>query len=268
MSGSAWVRGVGVHSGLAVGARLQRVDADAAIAFRRRDVRIEAHARNVVATPSCTVLGVGEARIAVVEHLLAALRFAGFWRGVEIEVDGDELPILDGSAAPWLDAIGALGTPPAAPAPLAPRRSLEIERAGGRATVEPGDAALDVTIDFAHPAIGRQTWSADPNDLRRLTAELADARTFGFLDQVEALRAAGRARGASLENAIVFGDAAPLRPLRHDDEPVRHKALDALGDLALVQAPVRAAIRIERGSHELHVALAHALLAASDSDVA
>ncbi|HZW28996.1 MAG TPA: UDP-3-O-acyl-N-acetylglucosamine deacetylase, partial [Trueperaceae bacterium] len=122
-----------------------------------------------------------------------------------------------------------------------------------------GEERLDVSIDFAHHAIGRQRWVGGPDDYHQLAA----ARTFGLLREAEALRARGLVRGASLEHAIVFADDGPLRPLRFPDEPVRHKALDAIGDLALLGRPLRAHVTLQRGSHSLHHALMSRLLSSS-----
>lgn len=258
------VRGVGVHSGAPCEVTLRR--ATGVVRFRRGRETVEAHLRSVVATPRCTVLGHRGARVAMVEHLLAALALRGFWRDVLVESSAEELPILDGSAAPWLAAVEALGAPPPAPAALRPAAPLRSAAAGGEVRLAPCAAAqspqLCVEIDYPHPAVGRQRWCGDPADPRRAD-ELLDARTFGFAHELEALRAAGLGRGATLENAIVFGDDGPLRPLRHPDEPVRHKALDAIGDLFLLGRPLAARVRVVRGSHALHVAFMKELCSSS-----
>ena len=202
-------------------------------------------------TRRSTSLGAGAVVVRQVEHLLAALHIRGHWSGVVVTVSAGELPILDGSAAPWLEALDELGEPAPPPAPLRPTRPLRVSAHGGVARLEPGPRELRYEIDFAHPAIGRQRWRGSPHDF----GELASARTFGLLAELDALRAQGLAAGASLENAIVFGDEGPLRPLRAPDEPVRHKALDALGDLFLLGRPLDARVSFTRGSHALHVAL-------------
>lgn len=241
------VSGWALHGGHASRVTLHRTEGP--VRFRRAGVTIPARYDRVVASERCTVLGEGGARVALVEHLLAALRIAGFWRGVEIEAEADELPILDGSAAPWLEPIATLGAPPPAPAGLRPTRAFGFRSGASELLLEPGPERLCAEIHFDHPAIGHQRWCGGPDAY----AELLDARTFGFLREAEALRASGLAGGASLENAIVFDGEGPLRPLRRPDEPVRHKALDALGDLFLLGRPLDAGLTVRRGSHRTHL---------------
>jgi UDP-3-O-[3-hydroxymyristoyl] N-acetylglucosamine deacetylase len=221
--------------------------------FRVRGTLIVADLSHVVDTERCTVLGGGGARVAVVEHLLAACHALGFWSQLLIEVDGDELPILDGSAEPWAAALGALGSPPPPPAPWTVERAIHWRSAAGGAASEvdisPGDAALEVSIAFAHPAIGQQRWHGIPADYR----DLLPARTFGFAHELAALQARGLAAGARQGSGILFTDEGTSEPLRAPDEPVRHKALDALGDLALLGRPLGGRVRIHRGSHRAHV---------------
>ncbi|NLG09108.1 MAG: UDP-3-O-acyl-N-acetylglucosamine deacetylase [Deinococcales bacterium] len=252
--------GVAIHSGLTSRVTLHREAGP--LRFRRGQAVIEATVSNVIGAQRATSLGSGGAQVHLVEHLLAALRVAGFFEGVLVEVSCDELPILDGSAAPWAEPIAALGAPPPAPAPLVLTEPLTVEANGGRATLAPGPERLACEIDFAHPAIGRQRWCGGPDAY----PELLDARTFGFLADWEALKARGLALGASERHAIVFDDDGPLRPLRHADEPVRHKALDALGDLALLGRPLHAEASIQRGSHALHHAMARAVVTRAAAD--
>lgn len=243
------IAGVGIHGGRACRVSLHLDDGP--LRFRRRGVEIPARVEAVAGTDRCVVLASGSTRVAMVEHLLAALTVSGFWSGVVAEVDGDELPILDGSAVPWCEEIAGLGEPPPAPAPLVATAPVRIDIDSASAELAPGAPTLDVHVDFPHPALGRQRWTGGPAEW----AELLDARTFGFLSELESLRRAGLAIGASTENAIVFDDVGPLGPLRHADEPVRHKALDLLGDLALLGRPLWASLRVKRGSHRLHVNL-------------
>jgi len=230
--------------------------ADGPVRFRRGPRDIPATVDAIVDSRRATTLGNGEARVGMVEHLLAALALRGFWTGVVVEASADELPILDGSALAWYALIEGLGAPPPPPAPLRPRRTLEVRHAGACATLEPGDTHLCYSIAFDHPGIGRQRWCGGPERYR----ELLDARTFGLLSDVEALRAEGLASGANLENAIVFGEEGPLAPLRTEDEPVRHKALDDLGELFLLGRPLHARIAFQRGSHALHAAVMRELM--------
>ena len=246
MSGIA-VAGIGVHSGRRSRVRLHRDPGP--IRFRVGRETLPATPGAVVDTPRCTVLGGGGARVAMVEHVLAALRVAGFWSDVLVEVDGEELPILDGSAAPWTEAIEALGTPPSAPPPWQPSAPLRFEHGSSRIDWQPGDDRLSVAIDYALPSIGAQRWSGGPASFHALLA----ARTFATADEVRALRAAGGLRGAAEGRGIVFTDEGPSAPLRWHDEPVRHKALDALGDTALLGRPLGGRLTIDRGSHAAHV---------------
>lgn len=246
---SAVIEGVGVHSGAHCRVHLHRDDGP--LRFVLGGARIPARLEAVVATPRCVVLGDGgAARIATVEHLLAALRVAGFWSGVAIEVSGPEVPILDGSAAPWLDALATLGPAPAAPPAWRPARTLALVHGSTRLELTPGPERLDVGIDYDHPAIGRQRWSGGPDDY----AGVLSARTYVTHVELATLLAAGGLRGAAEGRGIVFGGDGPQAALRWPDEPVRHKALDALGDFALLGVPLEGCLTIERGSHAAHVA--------------
>lgn len=242
------VEGEGVHSGERARVTLHRDDGP--ILFRLGATVVPADVDSVVDTPRCTVLGADGARVATVEHLLAALAAAGFWGGVTIEVEGPELPILDGSAAGWEAAVAALGAPPPAPPPHVLDGPVEVVAGASRVRADPGGPALDVSIDFEHAAIGRQRWHGGPDRYR----ELLDARTFVDHDELVALQARGFARGAQRGRGIVFTAHGPEPALRSPDEPVRHKALDALGDLVLMGRPIAALVTIDRGSHAAHVA--------------
>ncbi len=248
------VSGLGLHSGAECRVRLHR--SRGPIRFRRDGDHVDARVANVVSTDRAVTLASDRARVALVEHLLGALRIAGFHEGVVVEASAEELPILDGSAEPWLEPIADLGDPPPPPPPLTLDRELVVRSGGSEARAVPGSECLECVIDFDHPAIGRQAWRGGPADYR----DLAGARTFGLLAEARELMARGLVRGASLEHAIVFDDDGPLRPLRSQDEPVRHKALDALGDLSLLGRPLAAAVTIQRGSHALHHALMLAIL--------
>lgn len=241
------VAGVGIHSGRACEVRLHRVDGP--VRFLRNGTTIPADVSAVASTERCTTLAAGAERVAMVEHLLAALRVTGWWSGVAVEASAEELPILDGSAEPWLEPIRALGTPPEPPAELAPERPIVAERGLSMVRWEAGPTEVCAHIEFDHPAIGAQTWCGGPDRW----AEVLAARTFGFVSEADALLDRGLARGASVENAIVFLEEGPLRPLRTPQEPVRHKVLDLLGDLFLLGRPLAGRITANRGSHALHL---------------
>ena len=245
---STVVEGIGIHSGERCRVELHR--SEGPLRFRQGRHEVVADATAVAGTPRCTVLGADGVRVAMVEHLLATLRVAGFWHGVLVAVEGSELPILDGSAGPWREAVAALGPPPPAPGPWRPNGPVRFRHGASRLLLEPGPEHLQASIDFDHPAIGRQRWAGGP----ACYDGLLDARTFATAAEVWALQAAGGLRGAAQGRGIVFDDDGPSTPLRWPDEPVRHKALDALGDLTLLGRPLAGSLSIERGSHAAHVA--------------
>jgi UDP-3-O-acyl-N-acetylglucosamine deacetylase len=247
------LEGYALHSGVYASVRLFRDEGP--LRFRRGRTVIPAALDYVVDTKRTTTLGRGGVRVALVEHLLAALAITGFYHGVVIEVSAEELPILDGSALPFLAAITSLGDAPAPPEPFRLKRPAEYLQGATRICALPGEAQLQVEVDFPHPAIGRQCWRGAPERY----CELLPARTFGFLHEADALRKAGLASHVTLENAIVFNDVTSLTPLRFPDEVVRHKALDALGDFCLLGRPLGAHLVVQRGSHHSHLAFLYQL---------
>ncbi|MEX0753346.1 MAG: UDP-3-O-acyl-N-acetylglucosamine deacetylase, partial [Xanthobacteraceae bacterium] len=203
------------------------------------------------------------------EHVLAALRGLGVDNAV-IELDGSEVPILDGSASPFVAAIDHVGLVTLAE----PRRYIRVlkpvrvarDDAYGELRPYARGFRIEAEIEFTHPLIGRQSFALDvgPDSFRR---ELARARTFGFMRDVAKLWSAGYALGASFENTLVVTESRVLNPegLRFPDEFVRHKALDALGDMALAGAPLLGAYRTVRGGHKLNYAVLSALMADPDA---
>ena len=262
--------GTGVHSGAPVSITLCPADGDAGIRFLLSNgdadgTEIAADPRSVTGVTLCTVLGDGNgASIATVEHLLAALSGLGVDNAL-IEIDSSEVPIMDGSASRFVEAIDEAGL-----AELeTPRRFLKVlkriavEDAGAFGELTPNNGFhVDVEIDFDSPLIGSQRIEIDvnPGSFRR---ELSRARTFGFMKDVERLWAAGLALGASLENTVAIGDDRVINRegLRFTDEFVRHKALDAVGDLALAGAPILGSFRSYRGGHRLNALVLKALFA-------
>lgn len=243
------LEGVGLHSGER--GRVRFFAEEGPVRLRVGGQTFRPLASRVGDTARCTVLQVEGVRLMTVEHLLAALYLCGIWEGLLIEVQGPEVPILDGSAKEWVQALAAF--PARGPKPRPIPQPLKLQEDKSLASAEPAAVfSLNVTIAFPHPKIGYQSFASPP---RRL-AEVAEARTFGFLAEVNALKAQGLIRGASLENALVFGDLAPLNSPRGLDEPVRHKALDFLGDLYLAGVPWVGRFSVHRGSHRLHVQLA------------
>jgi UDP-3-O-[3-hydroxymyristoyl] N-acetylglucosamine deacetylase len=270
LAAPARLSGVGIHNGLPVSLAILPASADSGIVFARTDVAeakraVPALADKVCDTRLATVIGNDAGTtVSTVEHLMAA--FAGL--GIDnarVELDGPEMPTLDGSAADFVAAIDAAGL-----AELdAPRRCIEIlepiavDGPGKRAALVPADRfELAVEIIFDAPAIGRQQLdlAVDPASFR---AEIAPARTFGFIAEVEQLRAMGLGRGASLENTIVVDGDHVLNPetMHRPDDFVRHKALDALGDLALAGHPIRGRYEASCSGHALNNALVRALMA-------
>ncbi len=257
--------GVGLHSGLECRVRLAPSDQegyrvgwleDPSLPLRRLEPS------QVAETRLCTALQLGERRLATVEHLLAALAGTGVSQA-QIWVEGPEIPLLDGSALPWVEAIAEAGLVAVGDRlePSLPAEPLTLRQGLAFITAFPAEAPrLAAAVEFPQAAIGRQLFSLDLSP-QRFVAEIAPARTFGFREQVEQLRSAGLIRGGALENALVCdGDHWLNPPLRFEDEPVRHKLLDLIGDLALVGLP-RAQVFAYRGSHGLHTALAAALAA-------
>lgn len=261
------LQGVGVHSGKQARLSIAPAQADSGIVFHRSDSAqsVRVSRRAVRGSDLATVLrdDAGPA-VSTVEHLLAC--FAGL--GIDnahVEIDGPEVPILDGSADLFVAAVDEAGIVETA----APRRYLRVlktvrvETEHGFGELSPYDAGfrLEVEIDFAHAAIGRQRYAAtlSPDVFRK---ELAPARTFGFVADVERLWQAGYALGASLDNTICLGDDGIVNTtgLRFADEFVRHKALDAVGDLAIGGLPMMARYRSYKGGHKLNFAVVDALL--------
>lgn len=263
--------GIGVHGGKPVSVSLHPANADTGILFLRtglpdgRSERIRADWSSVGATELCTVIGDGAASVSTIEHLMAALYALGI-DNVLVEIDGPEVPILDGSSEPFMDAIEAAGIVRM----NAPRRfvrvlkPVRIEQGRGWAELLPHDRGfrLEVEIDFDTPLIGRQkkVFELTARGFRR---ELSRARTFGFMRDVEHLWKAGFALGASLDNTVALGEDKILNPegLRYPDEFVRHKTLDAVGDLSLAGAPLLAHYRSYCGGHKMNVSILKALFA-------
>jgi UDP-3-O-[3-hydroxymyristoyl] N-acetylglucosamine deacetylase len=264
------LKGTGVHSGAPVSMALCPADGDTGIRFLLADgTEIAADQGSITAVTMSTVLGDGNgSAVATVEHLLAALHGLGVDNAV-IEMDNPEVPIMDGSASYFVEAIDEAGL-----AELdTPRRFLKVlkpvrvDDGGAYGELTPFNGFhLDVEIEFDTPVIGNQRIEIDlnPGSFRR---ELARARTFGFMKDVERLWASGLALGASLENTVAIGDDRVINRegLRFADEFVRHKALDAVGDLALAGAPILGAFRSHRGGHRLNTLVLKALFADAEA---
>jgi UDP-3-O-[3-hydroxymyristoyl] N-acetylglucosamine deacetylase len=262
-------RGVGLHSGVKVGMRLCPAAPDTGVVFRRDGASIAAVWSNVVDSTLNTTLSNGEGtKIGTVEHLLAA--FSGCEvDNVVVELDGPEVPIMDGSAEPFVFLIDCAGLVEQD----APRRAIKVLRpitvteGSKSASLLPQDGfSMTVEIDFASRAISRQDIDV-VLDAATFKNEIARARTFGFLHEVDRMRAAGLARGGSLENAVVVSGDTVLNEggLRFGDEFVRHKVLDAIGDLALAGAPIIGHFRGVRSGHALNRRVLEALFVNQDA---
>ena len=257
--------GIGLHSGAYCTVRLgpaERAGFWVGRLQRPQDGLQRLDPSLVAETRLCTALKLESGPLATVEHLLAALAGCGVSQA-ELWVDGDEIPLLDGSAQLWVDAIAEAGLRELGerPAAVALRDPLTVQQGQSFATALPSDRlSIAAAVEYPQAAIGRQLLSLELTP-ERFVAEIAPARTFGFKEQVEQLRAAGLIQGGALDNALVCdGDQWLNPPLRFVDEPVRHKLLDLLGDLALAGLP-QAQVFAYRGSHGLHTALAAALSA-------
>jgi UDP-3-O-[3-hydroxymyristoyl] N-acetylglucosamine deacetylase len=264
--------GIGLHTAVPARVTLHPAPAETGIVFRRTDLdnfEVEAHVRNVARVSYATSLMKKGVWLSTTEHLLAALYSSGV-DNVYIDIDALEVPILDGSAQPWMDLIEQAGLRRL----RRRRRYIRVVRPLEVTDGEPGTAAfrsigiypaeefrVRCMIDFAHPKVGRQEieLNVEQESFRRL---LASARTFGFYDDVERLRAVGLIRGGSLENAIVLTrDGIMNGELRWPDEFGRHKTLDLIGDLALVGRPLKARVEAHKAGHALHTQLVTRLLA-------
>ncbi|MBK6396333.1 MAG: UDP-3-O-acyl-N-acetylglucosamine deacetylase [Betaproteobacteria bacterium] len=266
--------GVGLHTGARVELVLRPAPPDTGIVFHRTDlvppVAIPASATQVGDTRLSSTLREGAATVSTVEHLMSALAGLGI-DNLHVDVAGPEIPIMDGSAGPFVFLLQGAGIAEQA----APKRYLRIVapvevRDGDKwARFDPCDGfRLDFTIDFPHPVFGSENRHvvidfAEHSYVR----EVARARTFGFMQDVEAMRAAGLGLGGSLQNAVVLDEVRVLNSegLRYDNEFVRHKVLDAIGDLYLLGHPLIGQYTAYKSGHALNNALARALLARPDA---
>jgi len=262
------LEGTGLHLGVPCRVTFQPATSKQGIVFRRVDCpgqpQIRAHVSEVSGSERRTQLGRGDHAIHTVEHVLAAVSGLNI-DDVTIDMDGPEPPILDGSAAPFVAALAEAGVAWIAGEPEFLDLSEPVRIIDGASVYEAYPAQqleLDVTIEFPHPLIGRQSRKFTVTE-NAFASDMARARTFGFVHEVDALREKGLIRGASLENAIVLGDDEILSgDLRWSDEFVRHKAMDCVGDLALAGARVRAKIIALKPSHRGTVTLVREMVKA------
>ncbi len=261
---------IGVHSGKPVAVTLHPADPDTGIIFQTThpktgaEVEIEATWRSVAATELCTVIASPcGANVATVEHLMAAVYGLGI-DNLVVEIDGPEVPVMDGSSDHFVDAIDQVGLTVSGRTRryLQVLKPIRVDCGDSYGEFLPHDSCrFDITIDFDTPLIGRQRFEADltPAMFRR---ELSRARTFGYVRDVEKLWSLGYALGSSLENSVAIADDRVLNPegTRWADEFVRHKALDAVGDLALAGMPILGLFRSYKGGHKLNYMSLDALI--------
>jgi UDP-3-O-[3-hydroxymyristoyl] N-acetylglucosamine deacetylase len=257
--------GIGLHSGAPVNLRIVPAPAGTGIVFHRTDLdgfAIEASGRNVARVSYATSLMKKGVLISTTEHLLSAFIGAGIDNAV-VELDNLELPILDGSALPFVEMIQKAGLKRQRKARTYLRMVREIElREGDKfIAIYPADTySVSYSINFPHPLIGRQSFCVRLTNGSYLK-QIAPARTFGFLHEADAMRQQGLIRGVSTENAIVLNREEVLNPpLRFPDEFVRHKVLDLIGDLALIGKQILGAVVADRAGHAMHTALVSRIL--------
>ena len=262
---SVRTEGIGIHRGEHVHLELRPAPAGTGIVFVRKDlgVSIPARAENTRDLSYATTLAVRGVEVGTVEHLLAALAGMGI-TNVYVDIDGAEVPILDGSALPFVQLLRRAGVEEQHVS-LPEVRLAEVVRVGDAerwVELHPAqDFAVEYSVEYASQAVGRQRFAA-PITPARFASAIAPARTFGFLNEVAALRSRGLARGGTLDNCVVVdGERILSGSLRFRDEFVRHKVLDLLGDLALLEYPVRARVVARKAGHALHVRLVQELLA-------
>lgn len=266
--------GVGLHSGAETVLRLLPAEIGTGLVFRRvdvtdRDNMIPARWDSVVDTRLCTVVA-NQAGVSVgtIEHLMAALSACGVDNAV-LELDAPEVPIMDGSSAPFVDAINEAGLKTQA----APRRAIKVLKEvsvidGDKiVTLKPGiGSRFKAGIDFAHPSIGQQSFEIElfSGDFE---TKISDARTFGFAHEAKALRAMGLALGGSMDNAVVLDEKAVMNPegLRHSDEFARHKVLDAVGDIYIAGGPMIGHYEASKPGHNMNNRVLQALFADSQN---
>lgn len=260
--------GIGLHSGKKVKMTIKSAPPDSGIQFIRTDLKvpqiIKAHFENVIDTNLSTTIGINGTRVSTVEHLMAAFFGLGI-DNVRVDIDGPEVPIMDGSAAPFIFLIKSAGIREQKKAKqfIVIKRPLRIQEGNRSISIKPSkELKISFSIDFPHPLIKDQHFDLQFSD-SNFVKEISKARTFGFLKDMKTLMDAGLAQGGSLDNAIVIDEYRVLNEegLRYSDEFVRHKILDFIGDLAIIGAPIIGHFIIERSGHSLNQALLKKLVA-------
>lgn len=255
---SVEIVGIGLHKGVPVKMRLEPLDSNMGIIFYRVDqgVTIPLKIENVVDTKMATVIGKDGVVVSTIEHLLSAIYAYGI-DNLRVVIDNDEVPVLDGSSSGYCMLIDEAGIKELEASKKAIKIKKEVEvttKEGKRVSLKPSNHIIyDFSIDFEHPVIGEQKFRFDYS-IEEYKENISRARTFGFLHEVQYLRSIGLAQGGSMENAIVLDQSKVLNPegLRYDDEFVRHKILDAIGDMALLGYTIVGEYDAHAGSHHLN----------------
>jgi UDP-3-O-[3-hydroxymyristoyl] N-acetylglucosamine deacetylase len=274
LDSAATISGIGLHSGAIVTMTLHPAVAGHGVVFVRKDITdrdniVPARWDHVTNTRLCTLIS-NDAGVSIgtIEHLMAALRGCGV-DNLLIEIDGPEVPVMDGSSVAFIEAIDRAGirVQNASRRAIKILKEISVEQDGKRVSLKPGvGSVFSGQIDFAHPSIGSQSFATTLYN-GNFRHDLASARTFGFADEVETMRKLGLARGGSLDNAILLDTSTVLNKdgLRFEDEFIRHKLLDAVGDLFLAGAPIIGTYEGFKAGHALNNAILHELFATPDA---
>lgn len=263
--------GIGLHTGKKVRMSLKPAPADTGVIFRRMDLggtEIKAVAANTAATSYATTLCENGASVKTVEHLLATLAGLGI-DNIFVEIDAEEVPVMDGSAAPFVRLIADTGAlTQEIPRPvLKVTKPIFVREGNKQIAIWPSEKpTISYFIDFNHPMLKEQSLHF-PVSEEGFLREIADARTFGFMSDVQALRANGLAMGGSMDNAVILGEKTVLNKegLRHKDEFVRHKILDLIGDLSLAGMPILGHVIAHKSGHGLNTLMVSKLLSSPQS---
>ncbi len=269
---SVEIVGIGLHKGTPVKMKLSPLGANEGIVFYRKDLgkSIELKSANITDTTLATTIGIGEASVSTIEHFCSAL-FAYGIDNLLVEIDNNEVPIMDGSSIGFCMLLeeGGIQKLDAFKKVILIKEKVEVIEGKKRASFSPADTlSFDFTIEFDHPVIRKQEFSFDFST-ENYKKEIARARTFGFLHEVQYLRSKGLALGGSLANAIVLDNTKILNQegLRYKNEFVRHKILDAIGDVSLANMPILGKYTSYAGSHALNQTLVKTLLASNAYEI-
>ena len=263
--------GIGLHTGNRIRLKVRPAAINTGIVFKRNDIEgspsIRASVENVVDTTYATKIGKGDVTISTIEHLMASFAGLGIDNAI-VELDGPEVPVMDGSAAPlvFLLKSGGVRRQRAGKRFLVIKKNIRVGCDKGWAELSPSkEFTISCDVDFNHPMLKKQSFSLSFSD-SAFEREISRARTFGFLKDVENLRNQGLIKGGSLDNAIVIDDFRVVNEggLRYKDEFVRHKMLDAIGDISIIGMPIIGHLQLHRSGHRINYELASRVMAEPD----